>query len=93
MALKHFKPTTPSLRQLVIVDRSDLYKGKPVKALTEGKSSKGGRNNYAASRFVSGVVVTSNRTASSTLSVVRIRGLRLLWSGSSMIPTAQAILH
>ena len=45
MALKHFKPTTPSLRQLVIVDRSDLYKGKPLKALTEGKSSKGGRNN------------------------------------------------
>jgi large subunit ribosomal protein L2 len=46
MALKQFKPTTPSLRQLVLVDRSDLYKGKPVKALTEGKSSKGGRNNY-----------------------------------------------
>jgi len=46
MALKHFKPTTPSLRQLVIVDRSDLYKGKPLKALTEGKSSKGGRNNH-----------------------------------------------
>ena len=46
MALKTFKPTTPSLRQLVIVDRSDLHKGKPVKALTEGKSSKGGRNNH-----------------------------------------------
>jgi large subunit ribosomal protein L2 len=46
MALKHFKPTTPSLRQLVIVDRSELWKGKPVKTLTEGKSSKGGRNNY-----------------------------------------------
>ena len=45
MALKTFKPTTPSLRQLVIVDRSDLYKGKPVKALTEGQSSAGGRNN------------------------------------------------
>jgi large subunit ribosomal protein L2 len=45
MALKSFKPTTPSQRQLVIVDRSDLYKGKPVKALTEGLSSKGGRNN------------------------------------------------
>jgi len=45
MALKTFKPVTPSLRQLVIVDRKDLYKGKPVKALTEGKSSKGGRNN------------------------------------------------
>lgn len=45
MALKHFNPTTPSQRQLVIVDRSGLYKGKPVKALTEGLSSKGGRNN------------------------------------------------
>jgi large subunit ribosomal protein L2 len=45
MALKTFKPVTPGLRQLVIVDRKDLYKGKPVKALTEGQSSKGGRNN------------------------------------------------
>ncbi|CAH1666526.1 50S ribosomal protein L2 [Chelatococcus asaccharovorans] len=45
MALKSFKPVTPSQRQLVIVDRSELYKGKPVKALTEGKSSAGGRNN------------------------------------------------
>jgi large subunit ribosomal protein L2 len=46
MALKTFNPITPSLRQLVIVDRSELYKGKPVKGLTEGKSSTGGRNNY-----------------------------------------------
>jgi large subunit ribosomal protein L2 len=45
MALKTFKPITPSLRQLVIVDRSELWKGKPVKTLTEGKSSAGGRNN------------------------------------------------
>ena len=45
MALKNFKPTTPGQRQLVIVDRSALYKGKPVKALTEGKSGTGGRNN------------------------------------------------
>jgi len=45
MALKHFNPTTPGQRQLVIVDRSGLYKGKPVKALTQGLSSKGGRNN------------------------------------------------
>jgi large subunit ribosomal protein L2 len=45
MALKTFKPITPSLRQLVIVDRSELYKGKPVKKLTEGQSSAGGRNN------------------------------------------------
>jgi large subunit ribosomal protein L2 len=46
MALKHFKPVTPSLRELVIVDRSSLHKGKPEKALTEGKSSSGGRNNH-----------------------------------------------
>ena len=46
MALKIFKPVTPGLRQLVIVNRSELYKGKPVKALTEGKSSSGGRNNH-----------------------------------------------
>jgi large subunit ribosomal protein L2 len=45
MALKHFKPVTPGLRQLVIVDRSGLFKGKPVKSLTEGKHEKGGRNN------------------------------------------------
>ena len=45
MALKTFKPITPGLRQLVLVDRVELYKGKPVKALTEGKSSTGGRNN------------------------------------------------
>ena len=45
MALKTYKPITPGLRQLVIVDRSALHKGKPVKALTEGKSEKGGRNN------------------------------------------------
>jgi large subunit ribosomal protein L2 len=46
MALKNFKPITPSLRQLVIVDRSGLWKGKPVKALTSGKSEAGGRNNH-----------------------------------------------
>lgn len=45
MALKTFNPTTPSLRQLVLVDRSELYKGKPLKILTEGKSEAGGRNN------------------------------------------------
>ena len=46
MALKSFKPTTPSQRQLVVVDRSDLWKGKPVKQLTEGLTKTGGRNNY-----------------------------------------------
>ncbi|MBN8544372.1 MAG: 50S ribosomal protein L2 [Alphaproteobacteria bacterium] len=45
MALKHFKPTTPGQRQLVLIDRSDLFKGKPVKTLVESKKSTGGRNN------------------------------------------------
>lgn len=45
MALKQFRPTSPGRRQLVIVDRADLYKGKPVKALTEGLTKSGGRNN------------------------------------------------
>jgi large subunit ribosomal protein L2 len=46
MALKSFKPVTPSQRQLVIIDRSELWKGPPVKALTEGKREQGGRNNH-----------------------------------------------
>jgi large subunit ribosomal protein L2 len=45
MALKSYNPTTPSRRQLVLVDRSELYKGKPEKALTVGLSKNGGRNN------------------------------------------------
>jgi large subunit ribosomal protein L2 len=45
MALKTYKPVTPGLRQLVLVDREGLWKGKPVKALTEGKISTGARNN------------------------------------------------
>ena len=44
MALRTYNPKTPGTRQLVLVDRSALYKGKPVKALTEGKSQSGGRN-------------------------------------------------
>ncbi len=46
MALKTFRPITPTQRQLVLIDRQELYKGKPVKTLTEGKHSTGGRNNY-----------------------------------------------
>ena len=45
MALKTFRPTTPSLRQLVLVDRSQLWKGPPIKTLVEGKTKTGGRNN------------------------------------------------
>src|SRR5580693_8087971 len=53
MALKQYNPVTPGQRQLVLVDRSALYSGKPVKALTEGQKSTGGRNNngHITSRF------------------------------------------
>ena len=46
MALKSYKPVTPGRRTLVLVDRSALCKGKPVKSLTEGLTEKGGRNNH-----------------------------------------------
>jgi large subunit ribosomal protein L2 len=45
MALKNFNPTTPGRRGLVLIDRSDLWKGDPVKKLTEGLTKTGGRNN------------------------------------------------
>jgi large subunit ribosomal protein L2 len=45
MALRKYNPTSPGQRGLVTVDRSELYKGKPVKKLTEGLTKTGGRNN------------------------------------------------
>ena len=46
MALKQYKPNTAGTRGLVLVDRSELWKGKPVKTLTEGLTKSGGRNSY-----------------------------------------------
>jgi large subunit ribosomal protein L2 len=56
MALKHYNPTSPARRGLILVDRSSLHKGRPVKALTEGKSKTGGRNNkgHVTSRGIAG---------------------------------------
>ncbi len=56
MALKHFNPVTASLRGTILIDRSELWRGKPVKLLTEGKSHSGGRNNHGriTSRFRGG---------------------------------------
>lgn len=56
MALKNYKPTSPGLRQLVIVDRSELYKGNPEKTLTVGLTKTGGRDNFGhvTSRRVGG---------------------------------------
>ena len=46
MALKTYTPVTPAIRHLISIDRSELYKGAPVKTLTEGLKSSGGRNNH-----------------------------------------------
>src|SRR5260221_199034 len=56
MALKQYKPTSPARRGLILVDKSALWKGKPVKALTEGKRKTGGRNNkgHVTSRGIAG---------------------------------------
>ena len=43
MALKTYNPTSPGQRQLVLVDRSELHKGRPEKSLTEGLTKSGGR--------------------------------------------------
>src|ERR1700722_7049029 len=45
MALKQYKPTTPGQPQLVLIDRSKLHQGPPVKSLTEAQSRHAGRNN------------------------------------------------
>jgi len=80
MALKSFNPTTPSRRGLVLVDRTDLWKGGPVKKLTEGKTRKGGRNNagrITARRIGGGHkqryrVVDFKRTKTGTATVERL---------------------
>jgi large subunit ribosomal protein L2 len=56
MPMRNFNPVTASLRGTVLIDRSDLWKGKPVKGLTAGKTSSGGRNNHGhiTSRFRGG---------------------------------------
>src|SRR4051794_22142487 len=71
MALKSYKPTTPSQRNLVIVDRTGLYRGKPVKSLVEGQNSTGGRNNLGriTSRFRGG----GHKQAYRTIDFKRVR--------------------
>ena len=56
MALKHFNPTSPGRRGLVLVDKSELHKGRPEKSLVEGLTKSGGRggNGRIAVRFRGG---------------------------------------
>jgi large subunit ribosomal protein L2 len=56
MALKQFNPTSPGRRQLVLVDKSELHKGRPEKSLVQGLTKSGGRggNGRIAVRFRGG---------------------------------------
>ena len=56
MALKQFNPTSPGRRQLVLVDKSELHKGRPEKSLVQGLTKSGGRggNGRVAVRFRGG---------------------------------------
>src|ERR1700753_1206452 len=56
MALRQYNPVTASLRGTVLIERWELWKGKPVKGLVEGQTNPGGRNNHGriTSRFRGG---------------------------------------
>ena len=88
MALKTYRPTTPSLRQLVQVDRGHLWKGAPIKVLTEGKTKSGGRNNYGriTTRHIGGGHKQAYRRVDFKRTQARHRRPRS--SGWSTIPTA-----
>ena len=60
MALKHYNPTTPSQRGLVLIDRSALYKGRPVKALTEGKTKRWKGTPYTKSDVKKAIVTLAD---------------------------------
>ena len=45
MSIKFYNPVTPSMRGLKLIDKSSLYKGKPLKVLSSGLNQKSGRNN------------------------------------------------
>ena len=80
MALKQYNPTTPAQRGLVLIDRSELYKGKPEKTLVKGKTKTGGRNNKGriTTRHIGGGhkqkyrMVDFKRTQSGVATVERI---------------------
>ena len=64
MALKKYKPNTPGQRQLILVDKSELHKGAPVKALVKGITKTGGRNNKGriTTRHIGGGAKRAYRT-------------------------------
>ena len=81
MALKQYKPVTPSQRGLVLVDREGLHKGKPVKKLTEGLTKSGGRNNtgrITARRIGGGHKRTYRKSTLSVLNGMFLQRLSVL---------------
>ena len=88
MALKTYNPVTPGQRQLVIVDRSTLHKGPPVKSLTEGSTRRVAATITGASRRVSAAAATS-RLIGGSISVAGNSMCRRPSSGWNMIRTAR----
>jgi hypothetical protein len=86
MALKSYKPTTPGQRGLVLIDRSELWKGRPVKALTEGLTGNGGRNNTGRITHA-GVAVAQSVSIASSISSGPSSTSRPPSSGSNMTRT------
>lgn len=77
MALKQYKPNTPGQRGLVLIDRADLHKGAPVKALTEGLNKKGGRNNAGR--------ITARRRGGGAKRTYRVIDFKRSKEGSAMV--------
>lgn len=92
MALKTYKPATPGLRQLIIVDRSELYKGNPEKSLTVGLTKSGGRDNLDTSQVGESAADINASTVLSTLSVINLI-VKQPSRESNMILTARLSLH
>ena len=80
MGLKKFNPTSAGRRHLVLIDKSELFKGRPVKSLTVGKTKSGGRNNKGrvTARWIGGGhkqryrIIDFKRRTSGTALVERI---------------------
>lgn len=71
MALKTFNPTSAGRRHLIQVDRSHLYKGKPVKTLVEGQNKSGGRGNTG--RITSRRIGGGHKTAYRLIDFKRVK--------------------
>ena len=65
MAIKSYKPTSPSRRQMTVTDYSELSKVAPEKSLLASLDKKAGRNSYGLSLFVTEAAETEESTESS----------------------------